>query len=73
MTATPSPFQLHVSDDVLADLKSRLGRVRWPDEVPNNHWKYGTDLPYLKSLVAYWRDAYEWRKHEAEFNRFKQY
>jgi len=58
---------------VLADLKHRLAHVRWPDEVPDNHWKYGTDLPYLKSLVEYWRDRYDWRKHEAEFNRFKQY
>ena len=73
MTAAPTPFRLHVGDDVLADLKSRLARVRWPDEVPANHWKYGTDLPYLKSLVEYWRDRYDWRKHEAEFNRFKQY
>ena len=29
---TPRPFQLHVADDVLADLRERLGRVRWPDE-----------------------------------------
>ena len=73
MTAAPTPFRLHVGDDVLADLKSRLARVRWPDEVPDNHWKYGTDLPYLKSLVEYWRDRYQWRKHETEFNRFNQY
>ena len=73
MTAAPTPFRLHVGENVLADLKSRLARVRWPDEVPDNHWKYGTDLPYLKSLVEYWRDRYDWRKHEAEFNRFKQY
>ncbi len=73
MTAAPTPFRMHVGDDVLDDLKSRLARVRWPDEVPDNHWKYGTDLPYLKSLVAYWRDRYDWRKHEAEFNRFNQY
>ena len=49
MAAKPTPFSLHVGDDVLADLKTRLTRVRWPDEVPDNHWKYGTDLPYLKS------------------------
>jgi len=73
MTAAPIPFRLHVEDDVLADLKSRLAHVRWPDEVPDNHWKYGTDLAYLKSLVEYWRDRYDWRKHEAEFNSFHQY
>ena len=73
MIAAPTPFRLHVGDDVLADLKSRLARVRWPDEVPDNHWKYGTDLAYLKSLVEYWRDRYDWRKHETGINRFNQY
>ena len=73
MAAKPTPFSLHVGDDVLADLKTRLTRVRWPDEVPDNHWQYGTDLPYLKSLVEYWRDGYDWRKHEAQLNSFEQY
>ena len=73
MSTTPIPFQLYVGDDVLSDLKARLTRVRWPDEVPDNHWKYGADLPYLKSLVDYWRDGYDWRKHEAQLNSFKQY
>jgi microsomal epoxide hydrolase len=58
---------------VLADLRHRLANARWADEVPENHWKYGTDLPYLKSLVAYWRDSYDWRRHEARLNAFKQY
>jgi microsomal epoxide hydrolase len=73
MTAKPTPFSLHVADDVLADLKSRLARVRWPDEAPDNHWKYGTDLPFLKSLVGYWRDGYDWRRQEAQLNGFSQY
>ncbi len=57
MVMDPTPFSVHIGDDVLADLKARLSRVRWPDEVPDNHWKFGTDLPYLKSLVQYWRDG----------------
>ena len=73
MSTALMPFQLHVGDDVLSDLKARLTRVRWPDEVPDNHWKYGADLPYLKSLVEYWHDDYDWRKHEAKLNGFKQY
>ena len=27
-------FQIHVPDDVLADLQNRLARTRWPDEIP---------------------------------------
>jgi microsomal epoxide hydrolase len=67
------PFTLQVPDEVLRDLRERLGRVRWPDEVPGSGWSYGTDLSYLKELVAYWRDGYDWRRHEAELNRFRQF
>ena len=28
---------------------------------------------YLEEMVAYWRDQYDWRKHEAEINRFAHY
>jgi microsomal epoxide hydrolase len=69
----PEPFRIHVDDAVLADLRQRLAGARFPDEVPDNRWKYGTDLGYLKSLIEYWRTGYDWRRHEAELNRFRQY
>ncbi|HUF91137.1 MAG TPA: epoxide hydrolase [Candidatus Limnocylindria bacterium] len=65
---TVRPFRIAVADDVLADLRERLGRVRWPDEAPGAAWAYGTSLPYMKELVAYWRDTYDWRAAEARLN-----
>jgi microsomal epoxide hydrolase len=73
MTATPRPFTIHVDDSVLSDLRTRLERVRWPDEVPTSNWRYGTDLAYMKELVAYWRERYDWRVHEARLNRLRQF
>ncbi len=70
---TPRPFTIHVPDDVLSDLRGRLGRVRWPDAVPDGGWSYGTDLTYLNDLVTYWRDVYDWRRHEGELNRLRQF
>jgi pimeloyl-ACP methyl ester carboxylesterase len=70
---TPAPFTIEISDDVLADLRDRLHRVRWPDQVPGAGWAYGTDLAYMKELVAYWRDRYDWRAHEARLNRLRQF
>jgi pimeloyl-ACP methyl ester carboxylesterase len=67
------PFKIHVTDEVLRDLKERLTRVRFPDEIEGSGWDYGADLRYMKELVAYWRDKYDWRKHEAELNRFDQF
>ena len=69
----PKPFKVHVDDSVLQDLRQRLERTRWPDEVPDNRWRYGTDLAYLRSLVDYWRSGYDWRRHEAALNAFDQY
>src|ERR1043166_7879840 len=70
---TPTPFRIHVPDTVLADLRARLERVRWPDEAPGERWRYGSDLAYMKELVAYWRDKYDWRAHETALNRNRQF
>jgi microsomal epoxide hydrolase len=71
--AEPRPFTIRITDSVLEDLRGRLARVRWPDEIPGEPWRYGTDLAYMKSLVAYWRDHYDWRAQEAELNRRRQF
>src|SRR6266581_3431261 len=69
----PRPFTIHVADGVLTDLRMRLDGARWPDEIPRGGWQYGSDLGYMKSLVAYWRETYDWRAHEARLNRFRQF
>ena len=61
---SPKPFRIAVPDETLEDLRRRLREVRWPDEVAPG-WDYGGDLQYLRSFVDYWRDEYDWRKHEA--------
>ena len=58
---------------VLKDLQERLARTRLPDEVPDTGWEYGTNLAYMRELLDYWRTKYDWRKHEAELNRFKHF
>jgi microsomal epoxide hydrolase len=70
---TLHPFTIHVPDETLADLKMRLERSRWPDENPGGGWQYGSDLTYMKALVAYWLETYDWRWHEARLNGFRQF
>jgi pimeloyl-ACP methyl ester carboxylesterase len=68
------PFEIRVSDGEIADLKRRLQRTRFPNEPQGNeHWAYGTSLPYMEKLVETWRDDFDWRKAEASLNRFPQY
>jgi len=70
---TPRPFQINVPDDVLQDLRTRLERVRWPDEPPQEPWSTGTSVSYLQQLVRYWRDKFDWRAQESMLNRFRQF
>ena len=67
------PFKINVPDAVLRDLKERLARTRWPDQLQNVGWDYGTDPAYLKPLVEYWRDRFDWRAQEKKLNEFDQF
>jgi microsomal epoxide hydrolase len=69
----PRPFRIHVPDATLDDLRRRLDHVRWPDEPPDADWQYGTSVAYMKALVGYWRDRYQWRTHEARLNTIRQF
>ena len=65
-----TPFQVHIPDSVLDDLRERLARTRWPDEIPGSDWGYGSNLAYVKELAEYWRTAFDWRKQEEFLNSF---
>jgi epoxide hydrolase len=67
------PFKVEIPQAVLADLQERLAETRWTDEVEGVGWDYGTNLDYMKTLVDYWQHQYDWRKHEAELNKFNQF
>ena len=67
------PFEIHVPDAVLSDLRQRLSRARFADEIPGIGWDYGTNLTYLKGLADYWRDRYDWRAQERRLNQFDQF
>ncbi len=67
------PFRAAIPDAALADLAARLARVRWPNAPAAAGWDYGAELDYMRELVAYWRDRFDWRAAEAELNRFPQF
>ena len=73
MTAQPKSFTLAVPDAAIADLRERLARTRFPDQAPGPAWAYGTDVDYLRDLLDYWRDSFDWRAQEARLNAFPQY
>jgi pimeloyl-ACP methyl ester carboxylesterase len=69
----PIPFSIVVAEQELEDLKTRLALTRWTDEILNSDWDYGTSLSYLKELVDYWQNQYDWRAQESRLNEFSQF
>ncbi len=70
---TPRIFSLHVPDQEIAQLRARLAVTRLPDQAPDAAWAYGTDVNYLRGLLDYWRDGFDWRAQEGEgLNAFPQ-
>lgn len=67
---TVVPFTIEVPEAVLVDLRERLAKTRWPDEIENAGWDYGTSGVYLRELVEYWQDGFDWRKQERLLNSF---
>src|SRR6266545_1202164 len=80
------PFRIDTPQAELDDLRERLTRVRWANELPEDQvtdgiqkgpvqpgWEYGVPLSYVRRLVDYWRDGYDWRVWEARLNEHPQF
>jgi epoxide hydrolase len=67
------PFTIEIPQPALDDLRERLARTRWPDELPGPGWSRGAPLDYLRELAEYWRTSYDWRENEARLNGLPQF
>ena len=72
-TAGIRPFRIEVPQADLDDLRERLARTRWPDELPGVGWSRGVPLGYLKDLADYWATGFDWRGQEAKLNELPQF
>jgi pimeloyl-ACP methyl ester carboxylesterase len=67
------PFAVRVSDEVLRDLRARIDNTRLPEPAPGAAWEQGTDREYLRALLEYWADSFDWRAQERYLNGFEQF
>ncbi|EID52718.1 epoxide hydrolase family protein [Saccharomonospora xinjiangensis] len=67
------PFRVHIDDEVLDDLRTRLDATRWPDELPGAGHDYGIPLARVRQLAEHWLTGYDWRACERELNAIPQY
>lgn len=71
-----TPFRINIPLADLDDLRNRLAHTRWPNPVPGRDdrtdFSRGIPLVYLKELVEYWHDGFDWRAQEAKLNEYEQ-
>lgn len=65
-----TPFEVHVPQTDIDDLKVRLHRTRYAAQLPTDGWPQGTPVAYLEEMVAEWRTTFDWRQQEARMNAF---
>lgn len=71
--ALPESFSPQTDPAALEDLRARLRATRWPDTPEDAGWSLGTDLAYLRELVAYWADGFDWPTLEAVLGRLPRF
>jgi len=67
------PFTIRIPDADLKDLKARLATARIAAPLQGGGWTHGTDVAYLRQLVAYWRERFDWRAQERKLNQLEQF
>jgi epoxide hydrolase len=72
-TAEIRPFRIEVPQAALDDLRERLARTRFPDEIPGVGWNRGVPLDYIRDLAHYWANGFDWRWQEAKLNDLPQF
>lgn len=69
----PEPCTPLASREELENLRGRLHATRWPDAPRDAGWSLGTDVAYLRELVAYWADQFDWPAQEAALARLPRF
>ncbi len=68
-----TPFTVSISDDAITDLRTRLRRTRWPEQLPGPAWQRGVPVDYLRRVADYWADGFDWRAQEKHINGYPQF
>lgn len=67
------PFQVHIPQAELDDLRQRVRSTRWPDKETVSDESQGLQLPKIQALAQYWGAEYDWRKLENKLNSLPQF
>jgi Epoxide hydrolase N terminus len=56
------PFQVHISEAALVDLRHRIAETRWLDRETVTDRSQGNQLAKLQEIFHYWSTDYNWRR-----------
>ena len=66
-------FKVKISDQEIDSIYNKIKKYPWHEMPDDGGWEYGTNLDYLKELSNYWVNNFDWRKSEAQLNRFSNF
>jgi microsomal epoxide hydrolase len=73
MGSDPRPFRIDIPQERIDHILSRVREAEWPDRLDAPDTRYGISWDYMKALVQYWTKDFDWRKAEANLNRYPQF
>ena len=71
--SAPRPFRVDIPQPKIDRILTRVREAEWPDRLDAPDLRYGVSWDYMKALAKYWIEQYDWRKAEANLNRYPQF
>jgi len=71
--SAPRPFRVDIPQAKIDRILTRVREAEWPDRLDAPDLRYGVNWDYMKALAKYWIEQYDWRKAEANLNRYPQF
>jgi epoxide hydrolase len=69
----PKPFKVNIPQAAVTRILNRVKETRFPERLDAPDWRYGANWEYMKALAEYWTTKFDWRKAEANLNRYPQF
>jgi len=67
------PFIVSVPDSTLEEIYNKIKNYPWKEMHNLDGWEYGSNLNYIKDFSKYWINNFDWKKQEAEINKFSNF
>ncbi|XP_003410982.1 epoxide hydrolase 1 [Loxodonta africana] len=68
--ASIRPFRVETSDEEINDLHWRIDKTRLAAPLEDSCFHYGFNSNYLKKILSYWRNEFDWKKQVEILNKY---